>query len=83
MHELIDKTEDEELLNILKEDIISYRKEAEEIDDLSDLTPEEKAELEDSIYEDPEKDIVNEEKFKNYLLEWKKKLSTKSDSQII
>jgi hypothetical protein len=80
---LIDKTEDEELLNILKEDIISYRKEAEEIDDLSDLTPEEKAELEDSIYEDPEKDIVNEEKFKNYLLEWKKKLSTKSDSQII
>ena len=80
LHELIDNIEDEEMLNIVKEDIVAYQKAGTEFDDLSDLTPEERAELEESINEDPDKDVVSEEEFNNYIQAWRKKLSTKNDS---
>lgn len=80
LHELIDKMEDEEMLSMVKEDIVAYQKVETEFDDLSDLTPEERAELEESINEDPDKDVVSEEEFNNYIQAWRKKLSTKSDS---
>ena len=80
LHELIDNMEDEEMLNIVKEDIVAYQKAATGFDDLSDLTPEERAELEESINEDPDKDVVSEEEFNNYIQAWRKKLSTKNDS---
>ena len=80
LHELIDNMEDEEMLNMVKEDIVEYQKIETRFDDLSDLTPEERAELEESINEDPDKDVVSEEEFNNYIQAWRKKLSTKSDS---
>jgi F420-0:gamma-glutamyl ligase len=80
LHELIDKMEDEEMLSMVKQDIVAYQKAETEFDDLSDLTPEERAELEESINEDPEKDVVSEEEFNNYIQAWRKKLSTKNDS---
>ena len=80
LHELIDNMEDEEMLNMVKEDIVEYQKVETGFDDLSDLTPEERAELEESINEDPDKDVVSEEEFNNYIQAWRKKLSTKNDS---
>ena len=80
LHELIDNMEDEEMLSMVKEDIVSYQKTETTFDDLSDLTPEERAELEESINEDPDKDVVSEEEFNNYIQAWRKKLSTKSGS---
>ncbi len=81
LHELIDNIEDEELLNIMKEDAVAYQKSSEEIDDLSDLTPEERAELEESINEDPEKDTVSQEEFNAHIETWRQRLlSTKKDS---
>ena len=67
LHELIDNIEDEALLNIMKEDAVAYQKSSEEIDDLSDLTPEERAELEAMAKEDPDKDTINYEEFKNHM----------------
>ena len=80
LHELIDSIEDEEMLGMVKEDIVGYQKAETAFDDLSDLTPEERAELEESINEDSEKDVVSEEEFNNYIQAWRKRLSTKSDS---
>ena len=80
LHELIDNMEDEAILNMVKEEIVEYQKAETTFDDLSDLTPEERAELEESINEDPDKDVVSEEEFNNYIQTWRKKLSTKSDS---
>ncbi len=67
LHELIDNIEDEALLNIMKEDAVAYQKSSEEIDDLSDLTPEERAELEAMAKEDPDKDTISYEEFKNHM----------------
>ena len=67
LHELIDNIEDEELLNIMKEDAVAYQKSSEGIDDLSDLTPEERAELEAMAKEDPDKDTISYEEFKNHM----------------
>ncbi len=61
LHKLIDETEDEGLLNILKEDMATYGKEAPAFDDLSDLSPEDRAELEELANEDPEKDTISHE----------------------
>ena len=80
LHELIDNMEDEAILNMVKEEIVEYQKAETTFDDLSDLTPEERAELEESINEDPDKDVVSEEEFNNYIQAWRKKLSTKSGS---
>lgn len=82
LHTLIDNTEDEELLNMVKEDIVAYQTESKkQFDDLSDLSPEDRQELEESINEDPEKDTITQKEFNIYLETWRQRLSsTKNDS---
>ncbi len=79
LHELIDNMEDEEMLSVVKEDIVAYQKAETEFDDLSDLTPEERAELEESINEDPDKDTISHEEFKKNIEEWRSVLLQKRD----
>ena len=74
LHLLIDKIDDEETLGMVKEDIVAYQKSTKEIDDLSDLTPEERAELEELANEDPDKDSFSYEEFKIYTQQWLSKL---------
>ena len=80
LHELIDNMENEQLLNMVKEDIVEYQKKNIAFDDSSDLTPAERVELEELANEDPDKDVVSEEEFYNHINSWRKKLSTKSNS---
>lgn len=80
LHQLIDNMEDEDLLNIVKEDIVAYQTKAKEnFDDLSDLSPEDRLELEDLAAEDPEKDTITEEEFIQHIQKWRIKSSTKKD----
>jgi hypothetical protein len=75
LHTLIDNTEDEELLNMVKEDIVAYQTESKkEFDDLSDLSPEDRQELEEQATEDPLKDTVSFEEYKKEMKEWLSKL---------
>jgi hypothetical protein len=75
IHKLIDNTEDEELLSIVKEDIIAYQtKSKENFDDLSDLSPEDRQELKELAEEDPEKDTITFEELKKEMNEWLSKL---------
>ena len=76
LHTLIDNTEDEELLNMVKEDIVAYQTESKkEFDDLSDLSPEDRQELEELATEDIDKDTITYEEFKQHLNEWQSRLS--------
>jgi hypothetical protein len=79
LHELIDNMEDEAMLSMVKEDIVAYQKAGTEFDDLSDLTPEERAELEESINEDPDKNIISHEEFKKNIEELRSALLQKRD----
>lgn len=80
LHALIDNTEDEELLNMVKEDIIAYQTESKkEFDDLSDLSPEDRQELEELATEDIDKDTITYEEFKQHLNEWQSGLSQRKD----
>ena len=75
LHSLIDNTEDEELLNMVKEDIVAYQKESKkEFDDLSDLSPEDRQELEELAAEDPLKDTVSFEEYQKQMKEWRSRL---------
>ena len=73
LHALIDNTEDEELLNMVKEDIIAYQTESKKdptaigFDDLSDLSPEDRQELEELATEDIDKDTITEEEFTQHI----------------
>jgi competence protein ComGC len=80
LHTLIDNTEDEELLNMVKEDIVAYQTESKkEFDDLSDLSPEDRQELEEQAAEDIDKDTITEEEFTQHIQQWRSRLSTKKD----
>jgi type I site-specific restriction endonuclease len=79
LHKLIDETDDEQVLNMLMEDLVAYNKTNSAFDDLSDLSPEDKAELEELANEDPEKDTISEEEFKKHTAQWLTRLSTKKD----
>jgi uncharacterized protein YdiU (UPF0061 family) len=80
LHTLIANTEDEELLNMVKEDIIAYQTESKkEFDDLSDLSPEHRQELEELATEDIDKDTITEEEFTQHIQQWRSRLSTKKD----
>jgi hypothetical protein len=81
LHELIDNMEDEAMLNMVKEDIVEYQKTETEFDDLSYLTPEERAELEEAANEDPDKDTISFEEFKNNINEWHSQLLQKRGSK--
>lgn len=74
LHELIDNMENEQLLNMVKEDIVEYQKRDIAFDDLSDLTPDERAELEELANEDPDKDTISFDEFKKEISEWVSKL---------
>ena len=82
LHALIDNTEDEELLNMVKEDIVAYQTESKkEFDDLSDLSPEDRQELEELATEDPMKDTISYEEFLKNIDEWRSKLLQKRGSK--
>lgn len=74
LHELIDNMENEQLLNMVKEDIVAYQKTETAFDDLSDLTHAERAELEELANEDPDKDTISFDEFKKEISEWVSKL---------
>ena len=75
LHKLIDDTEDEELLSMVKEDIVAYQTKANKnFDDLSDLSPEDRQELKELAEEDPEKDTITFEELKKEMNEWVSKL---------
>ena len=81
LHHLIDTINEEELLNIVKEDIVAYQIKANKnFDDLSDLSPEDRAELEELAAEDIDKDTVSEAEFKKNIQKWRTRLSTKKGS---
>ena len=74
LHELIDNMENEQLLNMVKEDIVAYQKTETAFDDLSDLTHAERAELEELANEDPDKDTISFDEFKKEISECVSKL---------
>jgi competence protein ComGC len=81
LHHLIDNTDDEELLSMVKEDIVAYQtKTNKNVDDLSDLSPEDRQELEEIAAEDMDKDTISEAEFKQHIQTWRTRLSTKKGS---
>ena len=75
IHKLIDDTEDEELLSMVKEDLVAYQTKAnKKFDDLSDLSPKDRQELKELAEEDPEKDTITFEELKKEMNEWVSKL---------
>jgi len=82
LHQLIDNTEDEDLLSMVKEDIVAYQtKSNKNFDDLSDLSSEDRAELEELATEDIDKAPVSFEDFKQHLNEWHSKLLQRKGSK--
>jgi competence protein ComGC len=81
LHHLIDNTDDEALLSMVKEDIVAYQtKVNKNFDDLSDLSPEDRLELEQLAAEDMDKDTISEAEFKQHIQTWRTRLSTKKGS---
>jgi len=70
----------QEFLNVVREELVAYQTEGKEVDDLSNLCDEDRAELEEQDKEDPFKDTITEEEFKQHIEEWRIRLSTKRDS---
>ncbi len=75
LHHLIDNTDDEELLSMVKEDIVAYQtKTNKNFDELSDLSPEDRQELEELAAEDMDKDTISLDELKKEMNEWVSKL---------
>ncbi|MEO6329153.1 MAG: hypothetical protein ABIO55_09480 [Ginsengibacter sp.] len=74
LHTLIDNTEDEELLSMVKEELVAYQTGGKEFDDMSDLSLEQRAELEELATEEPVKDTISYEEHKKEMKEWLSKL---------
>jgi competence protein ComGC len=75
LHHLIDNTDDEALLSMVKEDIVAYQtKVNKNFDDLSDLSPEDRLELEELAAEDMDKDTISLDELKKEMNEWVSKL---------
>jgi len=74
LHTLIDNTEDEKILSMVKEELIAYQTGEKYFDDLSDLSDEDRAELEELANEDPMKDTISYEEHKKEMKEWLSKL---------
>ena len=79
LHTLIDNTEDEEILNMVKEELVAYHTGEKDpiaigFDDLSDLSDEDRAELEELANEDPMKDTISYEEHTIEMKEWLSKL---------
>ena len=69
---LIEKTDDEELLSLLKEDIVFYGK-ASDVDVTDRLTEKQIAELKALAEEDDLKDTISLEKFRQATQQWRTK----------
>lgn len=80
LHTLIDKTENDEILNMIKEDLVAYQTKEKEFDDLSDLCDEDRIEMEELINEDPIKDTITYEEHKKNIAEWRLELLQKRDT---
>ena len=74
LHSLIDNTDDEQVLNVVKEELVAYQTGEKQFDDLSDLSDEDRAELEEQINEDPMKDTVSFEEYQKTMQEWLSRL---------
>ena len=74
LHTLIENTDNEEILNMVKEELVAYQTGEKEFDDLSDLSDEDRAELEELANEDPMKDTISFEEHKKEMKEWLSKL---------
>ena len=75
IHRMVDEIEDEATLFLLKEDIVMYQTASDET-----LTDEQTKELNEAIEEAEKGDVVSYEEYQNHINEWKKKLSSQSDS---
>ena len=76
IHQLIDKIDDDEALNILREEAAIY---AGKKDVIEDLTPDQLKHLDEAIGEDEKGETILYEEFQKQVDEWKKKLSSRSD----
>ncbi len=79
LYKLIDDIDDEETLNILKEDIVSYAT-SSHTDILDELTNEQLIALEQSIKEDDNGASVDYDTSKKAFDEWRTKLKSAGDS---
>ncbi len=71
LHQLIDETDDETLLSFVLEDIVTYKAKVNtHFDDLSDLSEEDRKELEEQAIEDPLADTITHEEFKQHISKW-------------
>lgn len=78
LHSLIDNTDDEQVLNVVKEELVAYQTGEFNIDDLN---PEDRAELEEQDEEHPFKDTITYEEFQQHIKEWRSQLLQKRDSK--
>ena len=73
LHTLMENTEDEELLSMVKEELVAYQTKEKEFD-INELSPEDRAELEEQDTEDPMKDTISHEEFIQNIEEWRSEL---------
>jgi predicted RNA-binding protein YlqC (UPF0109 family) len=72
LHQLIDSIDDEETLNVLLDDIVSFVIEQDsETDIMEELTPEQQKELDAAIKEADEGKVISFEEFKNMMAQWR------------
>jgi uncharacterized protein YbaP (TraB family) len=72
LHDLIDNMQDEEVLSMLKEECTFYST-SKQKDITDDLSPEQLKELEEQLKEDPLKDTVSLDEFKEATAKWRTK----------
>ena len=72
LHDLIDNMQDEEVLSMLKEECTFYST-SKQKDITDDLSPEQLKELEEQLKEDPLKDTVSLDEFKEATARWRTK----------
>lgn len=72
LHAMIDNMEDEEVLSMLKEECAFYSQ-SKQKDITYDLSPEQLKELENQLNEDPNKDTISLDQFKEATAKWRTK----------
>jgi len=72
LHDLIDNMQDEEVLSMLKEECTFYST-SKQKDITDDLSPEQLKELEEQLKDDPLKDTVSLDEFKEATAKWRTK----------
>ena len=72
LHDLIDNMQDEEVLSMLKEECTFYSAPKQK-DIIDDLSPEQLKELEEQLNEEPLKDTISLDEFKEATAKWRTK----------